>query len=310
MFWLLTTGKLQSAGYTLRFFGTVIGALISVWMNQPMWSVFAIQAAIPLICITPFINQFHDINVNDTAADADSHHRSLAHPSIREQLQSIWLLVQRRAVWYPSCFVFIYNSLQLSNPAWNNFLESQLHFEASDFSYINLAGAILSFVSLMVYTKYLDKVSWRSIYVFTTMIVLVFSVLQLVLLFDLIPQRSMQFWFSMGDQAVSQFVISIQFLPMVKMFVLMCPEGAEGSSYAMLTTMSNLAMAVASALASLVSKAFDVSKTALNAHDYSGMWKLTIVCAVAQGISMLFIPILPSGVEEQVRFVVALLECF
>lgn len=42
----------------------------------------------------------------------------------------------------------------------------------------------------------------------------------------------------MGDQAVMQFVLSVQFLPMVKMFVLMCPKGAEGSSYAMLTTMS------------------------------------------------------------------------
>lgn len=32
-------GQLQSAGYTLRFFGTVIGALVSVWLNSPQWCV-------------------------------------------------------------------------------------------------------------------------------------------------------------------------------------------------------------------------------------------------------------------------------
>ena len=127
----------------------------------------------------------------------------------------------------------------------------------------------------------------------------------------------------MGDAAVYQFVISIQFLPMVKMFVLMCPEGAEGSSYAMLTTMSNLALSLASSLSAgalrfcqdaheyfahicfltVVSKFFDVSKDALNAHQWSGMWKLTIVCAAGQLLSMVFIPILPSGIEEQTAMV-------
>ena len=31
-------------------------------------------------------------------------------------------LVQRKAVWKPCCFIYIYNVLLLSNPAWNSFL--------------------------------------------------------------------------------------------------------------------------------------------------------------------------------------------
>ena len=84
------------------------------------------------------------------------------------------------------------------------------------------------------------------------------------------------------------------------MFVLMCPEGAEGSSYAMLTTMSNMAMALASTLSAQLSKAFDVDD-ALKVRDYSGMWKLTLLCAGAQLASMLLIPMLPSGIEEQAK---------
>jgi hypothetical protein len=45
----------------------------------------------------------------------------------------------------------------------------------------------------------------------------------------------------MGSYGVIMFVQSIQFLPACRMFLAMCPGGAEGASYAMLTTLSNLA---------------------------------------------------------------------
>jgi hypothetical protein len=37
---------------------------------------------------------------------------------------------------------------------------------------------------------------------------------------------------------VLSFMGAIQFLPACRMFLAMCPEGAEGASYAMLTTVS------------------------------------------------------------------------
>jgi hypothetical protein len=42
--------------------------------------------------------------------------------------------------------------------------------------------------------------------------------------------------FAMGDNAASDFVMAVQFLPMVKMYLQLCPDGAEGTTYAMLTT--------------------------------------------------------------------------
>ena len=36
-------------------------------------------------------------------------------------------LVQRKAVWKPCCFIYIYNVLLLSNPAWNSFLGEECH---------------------------------------------------------------------------------------------------------------------------------------------------------------------------------------
>ena len=48
--------------------------------------------------------------------------------SVRQQMSDIWQMVQLRAVWQPCSFVFVYNMLQLSNPAWSSFLIDGLGF--------------------------------------------------------------------------------------------------------------------------------------------------------------------------------------
>lgn len=59
-------------------------------------------------------------------------------------------------------------------------------------------------------------------------------------------------------------------------------QGAEGASYAMLTTLSNLAGTVANSLAGSLATVWDVSNDALASHDYDGMWKLTLLCGCVQ----------------------------
>ena len=56
------------------------------------------------------------------------------------------------------------------------------------------------------------------------------------------------------------------------MFLGMCPEGAEGSSYAMLTTLSNLAGTVAYSIAAALSGIWDVSIDTLENKNYDGMY--------------------------------------
>ena len=83
------------------------------------------------------------------------------------------------------------------------------------------------------------------------------------------------------------------------MFLGMCPEGAEGASYAMLTTLSNLAGTVAYSIAAAMANIWDVSIDTLQNHNYDGMWKLTLLCGCIQLVGLLFIQLLPNGVADQ-----------
>ena len=85
------------------------------------------------------------------------------------------------------------------------------------------------------------------------------------------------------------------------MYLVMCPAGAEGTSYAMLTTLTNLSATVAYRNASSVENCsccsvaagfaniWDVSNSTLADHEYDGMWKLTVLYGAIQIIPLAFI---------------------
>ena len=166
----------------------------------------------------------------------------------------------------------------------------------------------------------------------TTALSVFFSLLQLQLISGEtfgIPDL----WFSLGDTAIASFVMYIQFLPMVIMYsgkcegVLpkfagsrclkhalfrrplcqlvvslgMCPDGSEGASYAMLTTLSNMGGTVASDVSTLLAGIWNVSDKAIEKGHYSGMRKLTILTSLIQIAPLPLLFLIPKDKAEQTR---------
>ena len=291
-------GTLQATGYIIRFGGGVLGALAgAVLYNQddwgwgcPIWGIFLINAAVPVMIIAPFLYELVEVTLEEP-------------PALREQVRSIWELVQQKAVWMPCTFIYLYNVFLVQNPAWNSFLVAGLGFSNFDIGLLTLAGAILSYVALIIYKRYMFNTSWRKVYIGTTFILVVFSCLQLVLVVKSheIQPMGVQLLFAMGSYGVLMFAQSIQFLPACRMFLGMCPEGAEGASYAMLTTLSNLAGTVSYSIAANLANIWDVSIPTLSSGHYNGMWRLTLLCACIQVAGLFFIHLMPSGVVEQLQ---------
>jgi predicted MFS family arabinose efflux permease len=67
---------------------------------------------------------------------------------------------------------------------------------------------------------------------------------------------------------------TMTFVPTIVMFVAICPEGSEGTTYAMLTTINNIGSTLASDIGTLFLKIWDCSNAAITAGDYSGVENL------------------------------------
>lgn len=80
---------------------------------------------------------------------------------------------------------------------------------------------------------------------------------------------------------------------------MLCPEGSEGVTYALLTTISNLANAVGGDIGSAMTLIWAVDNETLESGDYSGMLKLTILTSCLQVFPLVLVWILPDSKEEQ-----------
>lgn len=132
--------------------------------------------------------------------------------SVYSQCNEIFQTVCSRSVWQPMGFVYLYNILQVGNAAWKEYLRSVLGFTASQLNILLIMAYILLYLGVLTYKHYFIKCSWRTIYIFTTLLNGLFSALQLLLIegtiFGLSP-----FLFALGDDVISDFIGGVQFLP-------------------------------------------------------------------------------------------------
>jgi len=278
-------GSIQSSCYSYRFFGLMVAAPFSSaiysWMGPRM--IIALLALLPL-CILPLVYMLGEIRYAPVA-------------STREQCGEIWNTVCSRAVWQPLGFVYLYNVLQVGNGAWKEFLRTTLGFTANQLNAMYIVSCVLLYLGILTYKYYLINYSWRFVYICTTLLNGVFSILQVLLIMGITFGLS-DFLFALGDDAFAEFIAGIQFLPTTIMMVHLTPAGSEGASYAMFTTVNNSALNLSVAISTHLLGWWDVSKEALMEHELSGMIKLTILTSIMQVSGILFVGLLPRTKEE------------
>lgn len=291
-----TRGTMQSKGYIIRFFGSTIGATIGALVyNKDDWSwylpinvVFFINGAFPLLFLLPFVPYLLELETG------------CVPKNFWKQCGDLFDTASLRAVWQPMTFVYIYNALQLTNAAWMNFLVEGLNFSAWQIGIVSVVGSVMAWFGIMTYKRFFFASNWRIVYFWCTTLAAVIALGQIILVFGWnraigIPD----IWFSMGDDVLVEFVIAVQFLPMCIMYLGLCPKGSEGTTYAMLTTWSNLAGSLAFDISTALTVVWDVSSETIASGNYDGVWKLSLFCGLAGPIPLLLLGLIPKDKKDQ-----------
>ncbi|CAM9881879.1 unnamed protein product [Discosporangium mesarthrocarpum] len=253
---------------------------------------FALNALAPGLLVGSFAWQLRETTI--------VHDRIGAVERMRLQSQEVFSALTQRAVYVPCMVIFLYNVLQVPNAAWRSFLVEGLGFTSYELGLLSICGSLFASAGLLAYKRWFFNTSWRQIYFWATLLVSVFSVLQILLILRVnIKWGISDLAFSLGDDAIADFVQSIQFLPLVQMYISMCPDGAEGTTYAILTTLANVAGAAAYNLGTLATGLWDVSNQTLSEGNFGGMWRLTLLTSLIQPVPLLLIRYLPGSKEEQ-----------
>jgi hypothetical protein len=220
---------------------------------------------------------------------------------ISKQIKEIWQTVQLKAVWRPMAFVYIYNICQIPNVSWQSYLQLSLHFEPWILGLTVTLGSFMSFAGILAYKYYFFKVAWKNIYVWSVFLTTFFALMQLCLIFQINTTyfHISNYFFSLGDDVITAYISGIQFLPVCIMYMRLCPDGAEGSSYSMLTTFGNIALVCAANIGNILSNIWDVSNHAMECNDTDGLWRLTLLTSTLSLVPLAFLSLLPQDVDEQ-----------
>ena len=291
-----TRGTMQSKGYIIRFFGSTIGATIGALVyNKDDWNwylpinvVFFINGAFPLLFLLPFVPYLLELETG------------CVPKKFWKQCGDLFDTASLRAVWQPMTFVYIYNALQLTNAAWMNFLVEGLNFSAWQIGIVSVVGSVMAWFGIMTYERFFFASNWRVVYFWCTTLAAVIALGQIILVFGWNRALGIpDIWFSMGDDVLVEFVIAVQFLPMCIMYLGLCPKGSEGTTYAMLTTWSNLAGSLAFDISTALTVVWDVSSETIASGNYDGVWKLSLFCGLAGPIPLLLLGLIPKDRKDQ-----------
>ncbi|CAM9292061.1 unnamed protein product [Choristocarpus tenellus] len=291
-------GNIQASGYIARFVGSALGATAgAVLYDDSSWGwglsisqLFWMNGLIPLFAVLPFTPFLYE-------------ERRPSGDPLKKHLLEIWTLSKKLAVWRPMAFVYIYNAMLIPNAAWTNYLVETLSFSEFEIGVINIGAQVFSWMGLVMYKWCMTNMNWRDVYILTTIVGAIFSTTQLMLLFRINKSLGIpDVVFATGDEGAVDFAIALQFLPLTRMYAVMCPMGTEGTSYALLTTVSNLAEGVAYSIGDMLTElggSWNVSNSVLIAGDISGMWRLTLLTSLIQVVPLGLIKLLPSSMQQQ-----------
>ncbi|CAM9776430.1 unnamed protein product [Phaeothamnion confervicola] len=251
-------GQLQASCYAIRFLGSVLGcSLGAVVYNGAEWGwgltfseICTVNALVPALLLAPAIAFLREEVLPPGTAK-----------SVRAQCRDIWATISLKAVWRPMSFVYIFNLFQVPNVAWSSFLQLSLGFTPFLLGLMATIGSLMTFAGVVAYKRFFFRVSWRLIYAWSVGIITFFrraeiASQRLALIFQWNKKylHLSNYWFALGDDVITEYIQGLQFLPVCIMYLQLCPDGSEGATYSMLTTMGNIALVCASSIGTVLSK--------------------------------------------------------
>jgi hypothetical protein len=175
-----------------------------------------------------------------------------------------------------------------------------LAFSASEFSYIGTLANAGGVIGNFLFAVWLIRTKWHCMFSSTVIICSAVSALQLCLYFQSSDGETLsERWhvpnivFALGDDVVMATANQLLSLPILILMAKLVPEGAEGTTYALVTSMQMVGATVGGQWSRLA-----ISISGVENYDFSNLWKLTLFCALIKLSTLFFLPLIPRDISD------------
>ena len=173
-----------------------------------------------------------------------------------------------------------------------------LDFDEATYAAIGLLGSVGSVLGNWLFRRFLLQAQWHCMFATTVVCACASSALQLLLMFR-DPANGVTLaerWhmpnvvFALGDDVVMATANQLLAMPILILMARLCPVGAEGTAYALVTSVQMVGGTVSGILAQQATRAFGVTN-----QNFARLWQLTLLTSVAKLVALPLLPLVPSS---------------
>lgn len=263
-------GIVQSYSWIFRFTGGLVGSILGAASYDGLGyvGVFHLTSMIPcvIVLLALVIEEKEIVQKTDLKLTTGKLFQAIKQPQIFK----------------PAIFLFLICCTPSYGDILTYFYKEELSFTPDEFGSLDVLGHVVSIVGTIIYKKYLRKVKLRTIFCWALVASFILENTMLLLVLHVnrdwgIPDYVFAFIERIALTLAGQFVT----MPMVVLGAKLCPKGVEGTTYALLMSITNLGGIVGSELGSMLAGVFGIT-----ASNFTSLWKLMLLCHICDLIPL------------------------
>jgi folate/biopterin transporter len=281
--------------------GQAVGGIIAAWTGGFILTFMTDKQVFLLVSTFPLTLMGIALLVPEQRYVGDA---SQERGKISSRLQALWGAFSQPEIYKPCVFIFLLNATPSTGASWFYFYTDTLKFSSTFLGTIGLVGSVCTLIGVYVFDATLKKVSFRPIFLWSTIVSTILGLTQLMLVFRTNVALGIPDWiFCLGESAILSIVGWICTMPVIVLASRLCPEGMEGTMYALIMSINNLGGIIGSQLGAVLTTWLGVTE-----KNMDNFWLLVFLCNASTVLPLVLINWIPEedpdvdklGVQEGV----------
>lgn len=266
--------------------GQAVGGIIAAWTGGFILTFMTDKQVFLLVSTFPLTLMGITFLVPEQRHIGDANQDRV---KISSRLAALWKAFSQPQIYKPCLFIFLLNATPSTGASWFYFYTDTLKFSSTFLGTIGLVGSVCTLIGVYVFDAALKKISFRPIFLWSTLISTALGLTQLMLVFRTNVALGIPDWiFCLGESAILSIVGWICTMPVIVLASRLCPEGMEGTMYALIMSINNLGGIIGSQLGAGLTTLLGVTEA-----NMENFWLLVFLCNISTVLPLVLINWIP-----------------